>query len=189
MRLTLICISFMMATVPAYAAEDSESFARNYIDASVGEPVYYLYRQATDIRFNDNQKYRAINIGSGTADVVVDMLSKGWDVTATDKAQRAKEVADERTKNLKGSFQFQLADIPEIRLSGDYNLAVAFYTLPFGKKENIPTLIKDLSAHMKKGSLVAVNFFGNDHSLVKDGVAFGLTEKRYGNILPITNLK
>ncbi len=38
-------------------------------------------------------------------------------------------------------------------------------------------LIKEVSQHMKPGSVFTTNFFGYEHSFVKDGFAYGLNKE------------
>lgn len=188
MRFYIILLAMYMSFIPQAYSTQADDW-RSYLDATIGKSTYYLYDQAIKSSFSNWRKYRSLDLGSGSGDIVVDMISKGWDVTAVDTSERAKDILIERTKNLKGKLDFQLVDFSQVNLSGKYNLVTSFNSLPLSKKENLPTLIKNISAHMKKGSLLAVNFFGNDHTYVINESAFGVTENEVRQYLTDNGFK
>lgn len=183
--LLVMCIAF----IPQANSTQQEAKWRDYLDATIGKSTHYLYDQAIKMAFNNRHKYRALDLGAGSGDIVVDMVSKGWDVTAVDTSSRSKDILEERTKYLKGTFHFQLADFAHVNFSGKYNLVTSFNALPFSSKENLPLLIKNISRHMKKGGILAVNFFGNEHDFVKNGSTFGMTEEEVRQYLTDNGFK
>lgn len=155
-----------------------------YIDMAVGEDNYYLYPQAIQMSsFDNNKTRRAIDLGAGAGNTVVDMLSRGWDVTGVDKGERSKAIILERVKGNKGAFTFQEADITDATLTDNYDLVTSFYTIPFNKKEKLAPLLKNISEHMKNGGVLAFNLFGNEHTFVKSGFAFGMTNDEIKKLL------
>lgn len=159
-----------------------------YIDGTVGKPPYYLYSQVLN-SYDSHKQYRALDLGSGAGDLDVDLVAKGWDVTGVDSSTRSGEVIQERTKSLAGTFQFQQADFSSAILSGNYDLVISFFSLPYGKKRELSTLLKMISLHMKSGALLAMNFFGYEQTWVKNGLAYGLSKEEIFNFLTQNNFK
>ncbi|MBL7480629.1 class I SAM-dependent DNA methyltransferase [Legionella bononiensis] len=154
-----------------------------YLDGSVGRNIYYLYTQVMSSSFQNKAKYRALDLGSGAGDVALNLASLGWDVTCVDTSKRAGKIINERMNFINGSFNFQLSEFENATLSGKYDFVLSFFSLPFGDKNNLPYLIKKISQHMKPDALFAVNFFGNKHTFVKNGKAYGISQDELKSIL------
>ena len=132
---TSLFLFFVFFQTTSFAVEDEWQI---YIDASVGEKIYYLYSQVMLESFKNKQNLRALNLGSGSGDVDVDLAVKNWDVTSIDTSPRAGEIIQERMNYINHSFQFQLVDFDKASLSGTYDLVLSFFALPFGNKKNLP---------------------------------------------------
>lgn len=179
--LFIVIASFAGASV-ALAEEQGDGWAA-YVDGSIGRNFYYLYQQAMYTSFKDQRHYRALSLGAGAGDPDVDLAARGWDVTSVDLSKRSSEVIAERMKFVNGSYQFQQSDFANAKLNGNYDLVMSFFALPFGEKANLPGLIKNISQHTKSGSVLAVNFFGPDHSFVKQGQCYGMTKAEVTQLL------
>ncbi len=155
----------------------SEDYWREYIDYSIGRPNYYLYTMAKNTHaLQSKTPLRALVLGSGSGDPDVDLVSQGWDVTSVDSSPRSGEVITERVKYLPGHHQFILGDFGKVNISGEYDFVMSFFSLPWGSRNDFPQLLNNISHHMKQGGFIAVNFFGPEHTFVKDGSCFGMDE-------------
>lgn len=169
-----VVVSLLASTV-VFADQQRDDWAA-YVDGSVGRNFYYLYQQVMYGFFQDQHQHRAINFGAGAGDVDVDLAAHGWDVTSVDLSPRAGEVIGERMKFVKGRFHFQQKDFSRADLTGNYDLITSFFALPFGGKNDLPGMMKNIAQHTKSGSVLAVNFFGNEHSFVKQGQCYGMSK-------------
>lgn len=183
MKVKLLVLLFLLPSISFAENVDWQ----NYIDGTIGKPLYYLYSQALT-HFNLQKTYRALDIGAGAGDVDVDLLAKGWDVTAIDNAARSGEVLSERSKGLPGKLTFQKEDMYWMSLSGNYDLVTAFFSLPYSNGY-YATFFNSLSSHTKKGSVLALNFFGKEHTWVKSGEAKGVTKFDIENYLSSYHFK
>lgn len=170
----------LIAVTPLHAMHEKDW--SNYIDLSIDKTTYYLYNQVmhSDLK---NQHSRALNLGAGSGNLDFDLASKGWDVTSVDTSPRSGEIINKRIQYINGRSHFQQASFENAQLTGDYDLVFSFFALPFGDKNSLPYLIKNISKHMKSGAQLAVNFFGNEHTFVQKGVAYGMTEDELSNLL------
>lgn len=181
--LTLFLLFFQ---TPSFAIEDKW---QTYIDGSVGKPLYYLYDQVMYGSFRNKQNLRALNLGSGSGDVDFDLAAKKWDVTSTDTSPRTGEILKERISYINGSFEFQLTDFDNVNLKGTYDLVLSFFALPFGNKLNLPELVTKLNQHMKKDAVFVATFFGNEHTFVINGNAYGITKDELITVLSANNFQ
>lgn len=178
-----------MARKSTKNSSKSKSGWKNHIDRSVGKPHYYLYTQAIAILPAITGARRALDLGSGSGDMVVDLVSKGWDVTGVDSSERSGEIITERVKCLKGTFSFQKCEFSSIKLIGNYNLILSFFSLPYGKKDELPNLINQLSKHMTSGGIIALNFFGPTHTWVKAQISYPVNRDELLSYLSSNGLK
>lgn len=172
----------------SFASQDQDNW-QAYLDGSVGKNIYYLYNQVMSSSFQNKQNYRALDLGSGAGDVDFNLAALGWDVTSVDTSQRAGEIISERMKYINGKFNFQLSDFQNATLSGEYDLVLSFFALPFGDKNSLPDLIRKISQHMKPDAIFAVTFFGNDHTFVKNGQAYGMSKDELSNLLTLNGFE
>ena len=162
---------------------DLKQVWQNYIDGTVGKGLYYLYQDAIKEHFSDSKTgLRALSLGSGAGNEEVDLIKADWEVTAIDRQQRSYEVISERIKTSQNLFHFQLGDFSEIAMNGTYDLVLALFSLPFGRKEELINMILRLAKHTRYGSLVVANFFGSEHSFVEKSMAYAV------NITELTEL-
>lgn len=166
-----------------FAHQNREEQWREYIDGTVGKPLYYLYKDVMKTCFSPNASHRAIDLGSGAGNEVIDLLSQHWQVLAIDSSPRSGEVITQRAMRFKNNFQFQVGDFSKLILNGHYDLVMSFSALPFGNKKNLPDIMQMLSSHMQSGAVLAVNFFGEQHDFVKAGLAYGVSQADIDNIL------
>lgn len=174
---------FLMALGNICLANQNQDDWQTYIDGSVGKNNYYLYDQVMSSSFPKKSNYRALDLGSGAGDVDFKLAALGWDVTSVDTSRRAGEIISKRIKYINGKFNFQLSDFENAALSGEYDLVLSFFALPFGDKNNLPNLVRTISQHMRSDALFAVTFFGNEHSFVKNGQAYGISQDELSSLL------
>lgn len=186
-KLPFILLSLILSTTTNTWATTPVDPWKDYIDKNIGTPTYYLYPQA--IQSFHPKKGRALDLGSGSGEVDVALAAKGWNVTGVDTSPRSGEVIAERTRHLNGQFHFQQTDFASIKLAGNYNLVVSFSALPFGNKQDLPGLIKNIAQHMQSGSIFAANFFGYQHSFVKKGDAYGINKNELDTLFKSTNFE
>jgi trans-aconitate methyltransferase len=162
---------------------------QNYIDGTVGRPLYYLYQDVISNHFNSAKVGRALSLGCGAGNEEVDLLKNGWEVNAIDNHKRSQEILNERAKNLPGKLHFQLGNFAELKMDGHYDLVLALFSLPFGKKDELAKLLERVTEHLKPGSLFAANFFGSTHSFVKKSIAYSLNINEIAELFSKNNFK
>lgn len=178
----VILLAGIAGTSAALADQQEDGWAA-YVDGSIGRNFYYLYQQAMYTSFKDHGHYRALSLGAGAGDPDVDLAANGWDVTSVDLSARSSEVVSARMKFVNGSYHFQQSDFAKAQLSGNYDLIMSFFALPFGKKADLPGLMKNISQHTKSGAVFAVNFFGPEHTFVKKGQCYAMTKDEISQML------
>lgn len=186
--LVFILLVLCLFTATTFAQEQGELW-REYIDGSVGKSVYYLCNDVQNKFFKMPNKYRALDLGTGSGNEAIDLVSKGWEVLGTDTSPRSGEVIAERANGLPGKFQFQQGDFSTTRLTGHYDLVTSFFALPFGDKRNLPAVLNNISQHMQSGAVLAINFFGEKHDFVKKGLAYGTNKEEIINYLKANRFK
>lgn len=186
--LTIAYLFLMTMGTISFASQNQDNW-QTYIDGSVGKNIYYLYDQVMSRSLPKKSNYRALDLGSGAGDVDFKLAALGWDVTSVDTSQRAGEIISKRMKYINGKFKFQLSDFDNATLSGKYDLVLSFFALPFGDKNNLPDLIRKISQHMGPDALFAVTFFGNEHTFVKNGKAYGMSNDELSTILTLNGFK
>jgi len=184
----LIVVTAILSATTVFAGQQQDQWA-SYVDGSVGRNFYYLYQQIMSVYFKDHNQHRALNLGTGAGDVDVDLAAHDWNVTSVDASTRSGEVIAQRMKFVKGQYQFQKADFSKAELAGNYDLVTAFFALPFGNKSELPMLMANISKHTRKGAVVAVNFFGNDHTFVKAGQCYGMTKDEVTQLLSLNGFE
>lgn len=168
----LIC--FILLPVNSQAIKDKW---QNYIDGTVGRPPYYLYQDAMERYLSSSNGSNALVLGCGAGNEEINLIKKGWNITAIDTNKRSNEIIRERIKELPGNFNFQHGDFSSIQMSGKYDLIMSLFALPFGNKIELGSLFKRFNEYTKTGSVLVANFFGKNHSFVKKSLAYSLTEE------------
>lgn len=186
--IVLICFLLNFATQTVFANTHEEAW-RQYIDGTLGKPIYYLYHDAKNKFFNHPKPYRALDLGSGAGNEVVDLLTAGFDVTGSDLSPRSYEVIKARANGLKGHFEFQQGDFSSVQMKGYYDFVISILALPFGNKKDLPTILNKLSLHTKTGAIFIVTFFNYGHDFVKRGEAYGISQNELFNYLKQSGFK
>ncbi|WP_367606767.1 hypothetical protein [Legionella sp. W05-934-2] len=165
----LVCLPF-----PALADWPTE-YCRNYIDQTLTFNRHnYLFGQTLNRYFLTSQG-NALILGSGAGNDDITLVSKGWDVTSVDLCARTGEVLAARSQGLKGGNQFIQGSFENADFSGNYQLVMSYYALPFGNKNNLESVIAAVAKSSDVGAILSVNFFGYEHSYVKQQVAYGVS--------------
>lgn len=178
MRKVFLLLFLFTFSLSLHATNTTSGYAwDSYIDGTVGKPFYYLYNQVLPLLPDKKLPLRILDLGSGSGDMDVDLVSKGYDVTGIDTSARSGEIIKERTKLLKGQFKFQQGDFSLVQLTGQYDLVMSYFSLPYGDKKSLPQLLQQISLHMPTGGILAINFFGPTHAWVKSGEAYGINKE------------
>ena len=154
----------------------------SYINSRIGDEPHELYKRVMKYYLNkldqkEGYQYRAVNFGSGAGQEDIQLINKGWEVLSVDSCPLSSKIITEKTKNSKGtSITFQ-GDFLDAKLIGEYDLIMSFYSLPFGKKQNLSQLLQKINKHLKKRGLLIANFFGEEHDFVKNKAAYGISQK------------
>lgn len=139
-----------------------------------------LYLEVMRKYFSDanKAKYRAVNFGSGSAKEDLDLLKNGWEVLSVDSCDLTHEILSKEAKKLSGtSISFE-GNFEDAKLEGQYDLIMSFNSLPFGKKDKLDLILKNLSQHLKNDNGIFVaNFFGKKHGFTRQKTAFATTKK------------
>ena len=165
-----------------HAQNASHDVWQAYVDGSVGKPLNYLFVDARAHYFTIPSHYRALDLGSGSGNEALDLLHRHWEVSAIDASPRAGEVLKARAHTLRNHLNFQVSDFSHVSLDGDYDFVFSLLALPFGNKQDLPTLVQNITQHMKKGAVFAVNFFGYQHSFVTKKEAYGMDKAEIFNL-------
>lgn len=154
----------------------------SYITSQIDSETRPLYQKVIKEYFNEknlkkNYQYRAVNFGSGAGIEDIELVNKGWEVLSIDLCHLSKEIIDINTRNSKGKSVFFEGDFLDAKLTDNYDLIMSFYSLPFGKKQNLDSLLKKIITHLQSNGIFVANFFGEEHEFVKNGKAYGVSQK------------
>lgn len=181
----IIPFLILFFSLNTYAANPWDS----YIDSNVSTISYYLLDEALNSYFDIHKKYHALDLGAGSGNEDIKLIAKGWDVTSIDSSARSGEVIHERAKILKGHSQFIQQDFASLHLTENYDFVMSFFALPFGNKNDLSNILRQLNQHMNRNAVFAANFFGNQHGFVIAGQAYGLTQDELMNALKLNHFK
>jgi hypothetical protein len=125
------------------------------------------------------KKPRALSLGTGDGKEDIDLISRGWSVTGIDSEPYVGDHVFDVLKNMKKSskFVFQNVSYENAKLSGKYNYIMAFNSLPFGDKKDMPPLFEQIAKHSAKGAVIAMTMFGPTHTFVKRKTCFAMNKK------------
>ena len=154
----------------------------SYINAQLNGETRPLYKKVIKNIFNDtisnkHFQYRAVNYGSGSGEEDIELINNGWEVLSIDSCPRSYEIITDKTKNSKGKSIFFQGDFIDAELTNEYDLIMSFYSLPFGKKQDLDKLLKIICVHIKPEGVFVANFFGEEHDFVKKNSAYGISKK------------
>jgi len=183
MRIIIICFCLINS-----ALAESNKW-ENYINQSVGAPLYYLHESALYLFPSQCPNCRAFSFGSGPGNEEIDLVKKGWVVTSNDINPLSGSIITERVKIFHGRFAFQNVDFASIKLNGQYDYFFSFFALPFGDKKEVQKLVRHMSLYSKKDTLIALNFFGPENDFVKKGVAFSMEHEEVIKLLESNRFK
>lgn len=156
---------------------------RAYLDASVGNPIYYLYQELLHEPIRIDSSTRAIDLGAGSGEVDLDLAAKGCYVTAVDTSPRSGEIINQRMQHMHAHYDFQRTDFNTLSWKGNYDLVFSFFSLPFAPKEELPALLVQISHHTNPGARLVFSFFGYEHDFVKRKIAYGIAEDELSRLL------
>ncbi len=143
-------------------------------------PLYLdvIHKYFSNTSETHTSSLRAVNFGSGAAKEDLDLLKKGWDVLSIDSNPLTHEILSNDSKNLKGTSKSINDSFEEAKLDGKYDLIMSFNSLPFGQKNTLDSIFKNISHHLKeKTGLFVANFFGTEHGFVKQEIAYALSHE------------
>jgi 2-polyprenyl-3-methyl-5-hydroxy-6-metoxy-1,4-benzoquinol methylase len=135
-----------------------------YIDKSAGRRLHELHTISKFHWFNIKGKTTCLSVGSGAGNEEIDLINRGWKVTAVDITSHSEEVM--RSRLLKGqqnNLEFLLGDIQEVNLRKKYNYILALNVLPF--IGNFVSVIAKLKKLSKKECIYTMTFFGPNHGI------------------------
>ena len=138
---TLLCLMLFSA---ASSAEPEDKWAA-LIEFSVGKPIYHLHNQLLHTEYFPSLPKEMLSLGSGAGNEEVELLYRGHSVTAIDVSARSGEVLRERAIGTKGRVRFFQGTFDKAPLEGNYQVAIAYFSLPFGDKSALPTLMSKVS--------------------------------------------
>lgn len=175
--IALIILCFSNSVLAKKHAVDSRKYLSNYIYSTIGDAPYYLHDIAMYLFPAQCPNYRALSVGSSSGNEEIDLIKREWNVTGVDINPISGEIIAERAKFLYGRFSFQNVSLSKIKLTGTYDYFISLFVFPFEDKKEVLKLIRHMSLYSKKGTIVAVNFFGPEHDYVRKGSAFAMSEK------------
>lgn len=138
-----------------------------------------LYLNVMEKHFKDSggKALRAANFGSGAAHEDVDLLKKGWEVLSIDSNPTTHQILSEKSKAFKGKSVSFEGNFEDAKLEGEYDLVFSVNSLPFGSKDKLDIILKNVSDHLRlNGGIFTANLFGKDHGFVDQGIAYFVTE-------------
>lgn len=151
-----------------------------YIDGTIGKPIYYMLNNLPPEKNCD-----AVDFGSGAGNEVVELLKNGCHVLGIDVSPHSGEVIQTRQYLIphEGSFDFQAVDFARAQLYGKYDLFISYFSLPWGKKEDLDGIFNNITTHAKPHARISMSFFGPEHTFVKQGIAYGVTKDEIEKLL------
>ena len=145
----------------------------SYIDRTKGKLAYSLHLTSKLLWFNQKNK-RALSLGSGAGNDVIDLLKYKWDVTCIDNEPYSEIAIKSQTKK---KFKFQNVSFENIEYNKKYSYVSAYNALPFGDKKYLRQIVNNIYNHMSKGGIFALTLFSNKHTFVKNKKCYGVTNK------------
>jgi tellurite methyltransferase len=150
-----------------------------YFETNKGRPVRKLYAQAIKhVVVNQTStpgSDMAIDIGCGAGNEAVDLLSRGWTVTALDKELSAIQA----TKDLAAStctenLHMMHLSIEQLSALPRANFVHSFHTLQLCKPREFDRVWQMIVSAINSGGIFAGTFFGLQDDWVQTGDAIGL---------------
>jgi SAM-dependent methyltransferase len=145
----------------------------SYIDRTKGKLAYSLHLTSKLLWFNQKNK-RALSLGSGAGNDVIDLLKYKWDVTCIDNEPYSEIAIKSQTKK---KFKFQNVSFEDIKFDGKYSYVSAYNSLPFADKKYLQQIVNTIYNHLAKGGIFALTLFSNKHTFVKNKKCYGVTNK------------
>jgi len=134
------------------------------------------------VKVGNNECKRILSLGIGAGNIEREYLLNGWYVTGVDIADKACDAILHNIENdvknrVIERYEFIWSAFEEVKLSGYYNYVIAFNSLPYSFKEDLPNIISNVNNHVLPGSVFALTFFGDTHDFVKKTVCYGVSEE------------
>jgi hypothetical protein len=147
-----------------------------FINKTIGNNINNLHKLSKN-RYIKKFVGRSLSLGTGAGNDVVDLLISKWEVTGIDIESICEQVVLDQLKGTHtGVFLFQNTSLVNMELSGKYDYVSAFNVLPFINKNELPSIINNISIHMCKSGIFAFNMFGKNHSFIKTNSVYSITE-------------
>ncbi|MBY0580205.1 MAG: class I SAM-dependent methyltransferase [Rickettsiales bacterium] len=181
----MITLLGIFVIAPMFQTKNNKQVKKDwtsYINAQLSGETRPLYKKVINNFFNNiilnkHSQYRAVNFGSGSGEEDIELVNNGWEVLSVDSCLRSYEIIADKTKSSKGKSIFFQGDFVDAELTKEYDLIMSFYSLPFGKKQDLDKLLKKICIHIKPEGIFVANFFGENHEFVKKNSAYGLSKK------------
>jgi hypothetical protein len=156
---------------------------RTFINRTIGNNINNLHKLAKT-KYIKKGAGRALSLGTGAGNDVVDLLKSKWEVTGIDIEPICEQVVLDQLKGIHtGVFLFQNTSLVNMKLSGKYDYVSAFNILPFVNKTDLPSIINNILIHLCKLGVFAFNVFGENHSFIKTNSVFFLAEQSIKSLL------
>ena len=150
----------------------------SYIDKTKGCRINDLHTLSKLLWFHQKNK-RALSLGTGAGNEVVNLLNYKWDVTCIDIEAYSDTTIKSRTKK---KFEFQNVSFENIEYNGKYSYISAFNALPFGNKKYLQEIVDKIHIHLVKGGIFVLTLFTNKHSFVKNKTCYGMTKEKISKV-------
>jgi len=113
---------------------------------------------------------RALDLGCGLGQETELLLSRGWQVTATDASARMLEITRGRARRIDAEARLRLVHAPFERTelpTESFDLANAGFSLPFAQAVHFAAIWQRIMCSLRRGGLFVGQLFGPDDEFVR----------------------
>lgn len=152
-----------------------------YYEKNINRNLRPLYLKA--IQYLSSDDWTAMELGCGVGTETLDLLKRGFNVTAIDQEPKAIEFLLERCQKFKKNLQTKISKFENIQEWPKVDFLYAFHSLPFCNETHFDEiLVASINSVRKKGLFVA-SFFGHQDDWMLSKKCVGIEEQKIRNLL------
>lgn len=140
----------------------------SYYDIMEGASPDWYVETALSYMKQDGQVHQAVDLGFGVGHNALDLLKRGWKITAIDANWEAVARLSERVRKEDPSnvnMKIVLSRFEDLQAFPPCRFFLASRSLPFANADNFPLLWQKIKASLKPGGIFCGTFYGDQHLL------------------------